>query len=60
MQITTLVQEDGNLEQIIVTSSNELISIIQHLIIRQFPEGQVNIHIKDDGQVYITKPVFQN
>jgi hemin uptake protein HemP len=60
MNITSIVKEDGSLEQVIVTSSGELVEVIRKIIVHDMMEGQVNIHIQDNGQVYITKPQYKN
>ena len=58
MQVVTQVNEKNELEQIIVTSSKELINIMQHLIIRKI-DNQVNIHIKENGMLELSVPKYQ-
>jgi len=59
MDIRTIPQEDGTTEQVIITSTHELTKVMQLLIIHQV-EGQVNIHIEENGDVRISRPVYQN
>lgn len=59
MQVVTQVNEKNEMEQIVVTSSSELLNIMQHLIIRKI-ENQVNIHIRENGMVELSVPKYQD
>lgn len=59
MDIRTIPKEDGTTEQVIITSTHELTTVMQLIIIYQV-EGQVNIHIEENGDVRISKPVYKN
>jgi len=49
------VNADGSTENVIVTSKEELTSIIQSIIIYNLV-GQINLHIKETGIVKLSVP----
>jgi len=55
MQVEMKVNADGSTENVIVTSKEELTSIIQSIIIYNLV-GQINLHIKETGIVKLSVP----
>lgn len=59
MQIVTQVNySEGRTEEIVVTSWQEMMSIMQFMILHDI-KGQVNLHIQEDGSVKGSKPMFE-